>query len=158
MIYTEKIQEALRFIARPEIHGSTTDKAGTPYILHPFYLATQMPDEDSALTALLHDVAEDVEGYTPERLQAELGLPDAVVGALHLLCHDKSMPYADYVRAIAEGVGPAGVLARRVKLADLRHNMMVERQPAAQQAAARRRVAEKYQPAYALLTKVVAAD
>nr|MCR5490904.1 2-C-methyl-D-erythritol 4-phosphate cytidylyltransferase [Bacilli bacterium] len=45
------------------------------------------------------------------------GFPDAVVEALKLLTHDPKVPYMDYVKAIK-----GNEIARRVKLADLRHN------------------------------------
>lgn len=52
-----------------EAHREQTDKAGLPYVFHPFHLAEQMPDEDTTVAALLHDVVEDT-AYTPEDLRA----------------------------------------------------------------------------------------
>ena len=40
-------------------HKSDYDKAGYPYAFHPFYVASQMDDEESTIVALLHDVFED---------------------------------------------------------------------------------------------------
>jgi hypothetical protein len=60
-------------------------------------------------------VVEDTE-YTFSDLEA-MGFGDAVIGALKLLTHDDAVPYLDYVREIAKNP-----IARKVKLADLRHN------------------------------------
>ncbi|MCB0014502.1 MAG: hypothetical protein KDE34_21455, partial [Anaerolineales bacterium] len=49
----------------------------------------------------------------------------AVIAALQLLTHDEAVPYEVYIRQIADNP-----LARRVKLADLTHNMDIRRLPA----------------------------
>lgn len=73
-------------------------------------------------TALLHDVLEDHgDRYSLDAL-ARAGFPEAVLRALRLLTHAEGVPYMDYVRALAQDP-----IARRVKLADLRHNTDVRR-------------------------------
>ena len=37
-------------------HGSQKDKSVLPYILHPWTVAMNMPDEKTTVAALLHDV------------------------------------------------------------------------------------------------------
>jgi (p)ppGpp synthase/HD superfamily hydrolase len=74
-----------------------------------------MDDENSTVVALLHDVMEDTP-YTLTDLQ-KMGYPDAVLEALLLMTHDKNIPYMEYVKKIK--MNP---IARKVKLADLRHN------------------------------------
>ena len=67
MIYTENAKKALKLCF--EAHKEQTDKSGLPYVFHPFYLAEQMEDEDTTVTALLHDVVEDTDythGLFPE--------------------------------------------------------------------------------------------
>lgn len=59
MIYTVLTNKALRIAY--EAHQGQVDKAGLPYIFHPFHLAEQMTDEISTCVALLHDVAEDTD-------------------------------------------------------------------------------------------------
>ena len=83
-----------------DAHKEQKDKAGLPYIFHPFHLAEQMTDEVTVCTALLHDVVEDTD-MTFERL-SELGFTTPILDALKLLTHDKSVPYMDYIRKIAE--------------------------------------------------------
>ena len=93
------------------------DSGGYPYVLHPFYLAVQMEDEETTCAALLHDVVEDHgDRYSLEYL-AGAGFPEIVIRALRLLTHTPGVPYMDYVRAIAKNP-----IASRVKLVDLRHN------------------------------------
>lgn len=93
------------------------DRGGYPYVLHPFYLATQMDDEESTCAALLHDVIEDHgDRYSFDDL-VRAGFPDSVIHALRLLTHESGVLYMDYVKALAKDP-----IARKVKLADLRHN------------------------------------
>lgn len=106
-----------------EAHAGQKDKAGKPYILHPLRLMLQMETESEMITAALHDVVEDSD-TSMEQLR-ELGFPPAVLEALQLLTHDsENVPYEAYVAAIKENQ-----IARRVKLADLAHNMDVRRLP-----------------------------
>lgn len=113
MIYTQMTVKAMK-LAYAAHHGQT-DKAGVPYVLHPVHLAEQMPDEVSACVALLHDVAEDT-AWTLEQLAQEF--PPEVIAPLTLLTHEDGVDYMDYVAKIAENA-----VARRVKMADLTHNL-----------------------------------
>ncbi|MFQ5400781.1 MAG: GTP pyrophosphokinase [Anaerolineae bacterium] len=107
-----------------EAHAGATDKTGLPYILHPLHLMMQMETEEEMITAVLHDVIED---SSVELCDLEaMGFPQSVLKALTLLTHDAAeAPYDEYVAAIR-----GNKLARRVKLADLAHNMDVRRLPA----------------------------
>lgn len=113
MIYTENTKKALKLCF--EAHKEQKDKSGLPYVFHPFHLAEQMEDEESTVVALLHDVAEDTD-YTLEDIAA-MGFSRNVMEALALLTHDEAVPYMEYVKALGNNL-----IARRVKLADLRHN------------------------------------
>lgn len=113
MIYTEMTKKALNLCF--EAHKEQRDKTGLPYVFHPFYLAQQMQDEATTVTALLHDVVEDT-AYTFEDLERE-GFGEEVLAALRLLTHDPAVPYLEYVAKIKENP-----IAKAVKLADLRHN------------------------------------
>ena len=118
MIYTENAKKALKLCF--EAHKEQTDKSGLPYVFHPFHLAEQMEDEESTVVALLHDVAEDTD-YTLEDIAA-MGFSRNVMEALALLTHDEAVPYMEYVKALRNNL-----IARRVKLADLRHNSDLSR-------------------------------
>ena len=142
MIYTPLTKKAM--ILCFEAHKDQLDKSGIPYVFHPVHLAEQMDDEYSTVTALLHDVVEDT-SYTFEDLQ-NFGYPEEVLEALRLLTHDKAVPYMEYVAAIK-----GNPIARKVKLADLRHNSDITRLNIIDQRALER--VKKYREAINFLEK-----
>lgn len=119
------------------IHEEQKDKAGAPYILHPLRMMARADTLETQIVAVLHDVAEDSadapEPYTVERLRDEEGFSDAVMAAVDLLTrrrketHGRDETYEEFVQRIVDAEGPAGALARRVKLLDLEDNMTVTR-------------------------------
>lgn len=116
MIYSPSTCKACNIMY--DAHKDDIDKGGYPYVFHPFYVATQMDDEDSCCVALLHDVIEDHgDRYSIDDIRVA-GFNDKVVEALILLTHDEAVPYMDYIRSIG-----TNSIATRVKMADLRHNM-----------------------------------
>lgn len=117
MVYTTNTQKAMKIAY--DAHYGQVDKSGVPYIYHPIHLAEQMQTEEECIVALLHDVVEDTE-ITFEQLEKEFS--DTVIQALKLLTHDKSTDYMEYVRNLKHNP-----IARKVKLADLRHNSDVTR-------------------------------
>lgn len=140
MIYTELTKKALKLCF--EAHKQQVDKAGMPYVFHPFHLAEQMDDEISTVCALLHDVIEDTD-FTLE-LMSEIGFPKEVTDVLELLTHDEAVPYMDYVKRIKENP-----IARKVKIADLLHNSDISRLDSPDEDAIKR--TEKYREALCIL-------
>lgn len=140
MIYTDLTRKAMKLCF--DAHKHQTDKTGIPYVFHPFHLAEQMRDEETTVTALLHDVVEDTD-YTLSDLE-DMGFPTPVLDALALLTHDPTVPYLDYVTAIK-----GNSIARAVKLADLRHNSDLSRLDHVDAKALAR--VEKYTAALAIL-------
>lgn len=140
MIYTDLTKKALKLCF--EAHKNQFDKSGIPYVTHLLHLAEQMPDEITTVVALLHDVVEDSD-FTMDDIIAA-GFPREVTDPLALLTHDMSVPYFEYVADLKHDP-----VARRVKLADLRHNSDISRidHPTAKDVA---RV-QKYHKAIALL-------
>lgn len=100
-------------------HAGQVDKAGVPYIFHPYHLAEQLQDEIACTVALLHDVVEDTD-TTFEELSEKF--PDEVIEALRFLTRTKDTPYLEYVKNIKKNK-----IATAVKLKDLEHNMDKER-------------------------------
>lgn len=80
MIYTPLTKAAMRLCFAA--HRDQVDRAGLPYVFHPFHVAEQMEDELTAVTALLHDVLEDT-ACTLEALR-DMGYPPEVLEALSL--------------------------------------------------------------------------
>ena len=96
-------------------HADQVDKSGLPYVFHPFHLAEQMETEHETCVALLHDVMEDTDMTASDLIAA--GIPEEYVATCLLLKHSPGVPYMDYVAGLKDDP-----VARRVKIADLRHN------------------------------------
>lgn len=76
MFLTPKIESAIK--RATSLHdGQKRKVSGLPYVVHPyavaFLLAHYTDDEDVIIAGLLHDVLEDVPGYTEDDLVAEFG-------------------------------------------------------------------------------------
>ena len=112
MIYTPNTRKAM--ILAYNAHLGQFDKSGIPYIYHPIHLAEQMETEEECIVAILHDTVEDT-NVTFKQLEKEFS--KEIIKALKLLTHDKSVPYMDYVMKIK-----SNPIAKKVKLADLKHN------------------------------------
>ena len=125
------------------VHGGQMDRAGAPYIDHPRAVAAKVDGETEKIVAWLHDTVEDTDA-TIEQIERLFGAE--VAGAVALLTHDKSESYMDYVRKIK-----GNEIARKVKMADLSHNMDVSRLPIITDADWKR--VEKYKKAYDLLSE-----
>ena len=120
MIYSDFVKKAANIMVAA--HKNDKDKGGYPYVFHPFFLASQMGDEATTCVALLHDVIEDHgDEYSFESLQNE-GFDPVIIDALRLLTHKDGIPYMAYVKAIGENP-----VARKVKIADLEHNLDTRR-------------------------------
>lgn len=116
----ERIRRA--FATASAAHGNQVDKAGVAYLNHPLTVAANVGENVSAIiVALLHDVAEDTP-LTLDDLRKKIPLTADEFDALKLLTHDEKIPYLDYVAQIK-----SNELARRVKVADLRHNSDLSR-------------------------------
>ena len=102
-------------------HVGQRNRFGDPVIDHVERVAAAVP-ADAGATALLHDLVELCPTVGQRRLRA-MGLSRIELEALELLTHDAAEPYEVYVRRIADARGPAGRLARTVKLADLEDHL-----------------------------------
>lgn len=98
-----------------EYHYGQVDKAGNPYYLHPFAVASKCKDEKEIIVALLHDILEDTD-FTPMQILAQFGqeIFDAVVS----LTRGKDEKYSNYIQRVSENP-----LAKSVKKKDLEHNL-----------------------------------
>lgn len=115
------LEHALRIAL--EAHAGQKDHGGTPYILHVLTVVLgSQPDLDAMTVAALHDVVEDTP-VTLEHLRAQ-GFPDRILEAVDAMTRREGEAYDDYVGRVV-----ANPLSRRVKKADLEHNMDVRRLP-----------------------------
>lgn len=148
MIYTDKTMKAMR-VAYDAHHGQL-DKGGAPYINHPLHVAESMTTEAETIAALLHDVVEDTDITFDDLL--EMGFPVESVDAVRVLTKTDDADYEAYVRNIRENP-----IARRVKIADIRHNMDLSRIGMTEETMTDsvRTRREKYQKSYDYLTGTV---
>lgn len=102
-------------------HAGQTDKAGAPYILHPLRVMLRVSTDVERITAVLHDLVEDCEDWSFDRLRTE-GFTLEVIEALRSVSKRKGEAYEDFVRRACEN--PIG---RRVKLSDLHDNCDLSR-------------------------------
>ena len=112
MIYTKNTKKAINIAYKA--HMGQKDKFGIPYIFHPVHLAELMDSEEECIVAILHDVVEDT-NVTFDDLEKHFS--SEVITALKLLTHDKRVPYNEYILNLKDNP-----IAKKVKLADLKHN------------------------------------
>lgn len=112
------LEDAIILAARN--HTGQTDKIGEPYILHPIRVMSKLPDENSRIVAILHDVIEDTSVTIDEIRKA--GASKEVIEALQVITKDEGKDYMKYLLDVANNP-----LARRVKLADIEDNTEPER-------------------------------
>lgn len=101
-------------------HADSTDKGGEPYIFHPLRVMLQMATADERIVAVLHDVFEDTAIPLDDPYMARFPAP--VMLALDAITKREDEDYETFI-------GRCGrcTLSRRVKLADLRDNMNLNR-------------------------------
>jgi (p)ppGpp synthase/HD superfamily hydrolase len=124
----EPVPRALRIAT--EAHAGQTDRAGKPYIWHCLSVMRKLeensgspPHSTARAAALLHDTIEDTDWEKSDLL--ERAVSTMVVSTVTVLTHQDSLSYSEYIERLANG----SRTARRVKIADLRHNMDLTRLP-----------------------------
>lgn len=103
-------------------HAGQFDRGGNPYILHPlkvmYYLKTN--DEELQCIALAHDLVEDTD--TPFSELREMGFSERVITGIEALTKRVGETYDEYKERVKVNAD-----ARKVKMADLRHNSDIRR-------------------------------
>ena len=100
-------------------HAGQVDKAGKDYILHPMTVASYMDTDIEKTIAYLHDVLEDTD-VTVDALRKIF--PNEIVDTLITLTHKKDESYFEYIQRVSKSK-----LAKKVKVADLLHNLDITR-------------------------------
>ena len=113
------LEDAIAIAAKS--HKGQTDKAGACYILHPLRLMMRMKTEAEMMTAILHDVVEDSNDWTIEKLR-DAGFPEEVLEAVEGVTNREGESYEQFIERA--GQNP---IARQVKIADLEDNMNIHR-------------------------------
>ena len=122
-----------------EAHTGQVDKAGNLYVLHPLRVMMSLDTEDEKIVGVLHDVVEDCEGWTWDRLRSE-GFSEKIINALQSVSKtpDEEVEFSrlketgseDAVRqhyfAFIRRAG-ANEIGRKVKAADIADNLDISR-------------------------------
>jgi guanosine-3',5'-bis(diphosphate) 3'-pyrophosphohydrolase len=111
---------ALAIAIATKAHDGQFDKAGKPYISHPLTVMAQMDTLESKIVAVLHDAIEDSDLKITDLVQQ--GFPDFIVKAIAAITKLDGEAYEDYILRVK-----SNAIARKVKIADLTHNMDISR-------------------------------
>lgn len=113
-----------------EAHGGQFDKGGKPYIHHPLRVMDTVDlnglnaeDAEVAMcVAVLHDVVEDCKPPQKwaQRIHAQLG--DRISVLVEIMTRPPGLTYRAYIHQVGKNE-----ITRRVKIADLTHNMDLTR-------------------------------
>ena len=105
-----------------EAHKGALDKGGNPYILHPLRVMLQMDSEEEMIVAILHDVVEDSEKWSFDKLHKE-GFSKKIINSLRSVT--KENENEDYEKFIDRSVKDK--IGRKVKIADISDNLDISR-------------------------------
>ena len=118
-----------------EAHTGQVDKGGNPYILHPLRVMLSLNSEEERIVGVLHDVVEDCEGWTWERMR-ETGCSDEIIKALKSVSKTpeeeteyRSLPEDQKLSHYLEFIkrAKANKIGRNVKAADIKDNLDISR-------------------------------
>lgn len=112
--------KALKIVT--EAFSGKKDRGGKPYIDHLRRVAQSQPCEVSRAAGWLHDLVEDIEGWTEKRLREEF--PEEVCDIVMILTKDDNEDYGTYIDRVENAQNPKAI---GIKLADLRDNMDITR-------------------------------
>ena len=116
--YAKLLDLAIKIVEKA--HTGQIDKAGKPYILHPLTVMAQMEDVESKIVAVLHDAIEDSDLTLTELSQQ--GFPELIAEAIAAITKLDGELYDDYLLRVM-----GNAIARKVKIADVSHNMDISR-------------------------------
>jgi GTP diphosphokinase / guanosine-3',5'-bis(diphosphate) 3'-diphosphatase len=103
-----------------QAHSGQLDKAGKPYISHPLTVMAQMDTLESKIVAVLHDAIEDSELTIADLVRQ--GFPEFITAAIAAITKLDGELYEDYILRVK-----SNAIARKVKIADVTHNMDISR-------------------------------
>jgi len=114
----DRVEQAIKLAVR--FHSGQRDKAGEPYLLHLFRVASQSNDPVIQQAALLHDLLEDTSAKREDLIEA--GISPEAIEAVELLTHNLEESYANYILKIN-----TNEVAKQVKLLDINDNYRLDR-------------------------------
>jgi (p)ppGpp synthase/HD superfamily hydrolase len=111
---------ALAIAIANQAHAGQLDKAGKPYISHPLTVMAQMDTLESKIVAVLHDAIEDSDLAIEDLVKQ--GFPEFITDAIAAITKLDGEQYEDYIVRVK-----SNAIARKVKIADVTHNMDMSR-------------------------------
>lgn len=111
---------ALAITIATKAHDGQFDKASKPYISHSLTVMAQMDTLESKIVAVLHDAIEDSDLKITDLVQQ--GFPDFITEAIAAITKLEGEPYENYILRVK-----SNAIARKVKIADVTHNMDISR-------------------------------
>ena len=101
-------------------HWKQKDRAGKRYIWHPIHVMLNVKGYNEKIVALLHDIVEDTDVTIPDL--KNLKFSKEVIEAVDVISKKKNQEYFSYLELIKNNN-----IARKVKIADLKHNSDLKR-------------------------------
>ena len=124
-MFSPGVERALQAAYRAHEGQARKGMDAGPYVLHPVHVALLLAridaDEEILQAAILHDVVEDAEEWTLERVSREFS--ERVMHIVSDLTEDKSKSWEERKRWAVEHVPVMSPEARLVKAADKLHNL-----------------------------------
>lgn len=117
MIIKNSLDKALEIATKA--HNGQVDKAGREYIYHPIEVSNMCTNYEAKIVGLLHDVIEDTDVTLRE---LEVYFTEEILEAVKLLTKTKDYNPNLYYKNIKNNK-----ITREVKMADLTHNMDLNR-------------------------------
>ncbi len=99
-----------------QAHANQVDKAGKPYLEHPWRVMNAVTTISEKIVAILHDAVEDSD-LSLECLKKQ-GFTEDIIEAIDAITKRDGEPYSAYLERVK-----ANPLSLRVKIADMRDNM-----------------------------------
>lgn len=124
-MHSDRIERALRAALAAHEGQWRKSREPVPYVIHPLHVAMILArfgqEEDVIVAGILHDVVEDCEAWTVERVGEEFGAH--VAGMVGELSEDKSRSWEERKRDGVERVAHMSPQAAAIKAADKLHNL-----------------------------------
>jgi len=125
-MFSDSVEHALDTAVRAHEGQLRKGQTPRPYHVHPLQVALLLArlghDDVVVQAALLHDVVEDCEGWTVERIADEFG--DAVAGIVDELTEDKSLSWPERKQWAVDHAPRMSAAGAAVKAADQLHNIL----------------------------------
>lgn len=116
--------ESLKAIHVAEMaHSKQKRKSGEPFLSHPIRVASalismKIHDDETIAVAILHDVLEDCQGWTPKKLQDEYCIRSSIIDKVIKLTKQKNQTDEQYYNEVNQNISTI-----LVKIADRCHNV-----------------------------------